>query len=369
MSHRWRSAAWAASAVVILGILGGCAGQRGGEELLVDVQTADALGCRIGWQTPLALPDDASIQSITPLGEMLVVVESNGMVDALNRDNGQVRWRQQVGDQLTKLTRPLSYQGDVVICSALYANVLQADQGNLVQRFELRHNANTQPLLYQGTLIFGSPQGIVFGQAVRDGLLMWRYKMTSAIEADMILEQGFVGVADTTGNVAAVNARTGNLVWRRYQPPWSACSNDLVNASGIMLVACSDQKLYAFERNGGGLNWQYLTQHPLTASPTIVNERVLQPTRERGLVCLDLLTGEELWRSQELRGRPFARRGTELLFEEPTPTGLSIHYADIDTGQLVRTTRLPGVRRILEDEQRAWYLADAAGNIMQLLPR
>jgi len=371
MTHRWCSAACvAAGAALLLGVLGGCA--RGPAPLLTDVQTAVDLGYRIGWQTDLELPADEHINSLTVMGDKLVVTESSKIIDAVETSTGEIRWRHQVTDDITDLTDPLEYRGDVVVCTDVQAHVIHADQGKLIQRFQLAHHAATSPVIHQGMLVLGTPTGRVFAQAARTGTLMWQYKMTSAITADPVLEKGFVTVADTTGNVAAINARNGNLVWRKFKPPWGAVETQIRQAGNLVFVACSDQKLYAFERGSGNLRWQYLTQFPLTRSPDVIGQHVFQHTREHGLVCLDLLTGEVQWQSKELTGTPFMRRGDEVVFHAPgQEQGLDLHFVRVDSGELARTVHLDYVDHVLTEnaDGSALYLADNTGRIMKLLPR
>jgi outer membrane protein assembly factor BamB len=361
----------AAAAALWLGILSGCA--RGPAPLLTDVPTATELGYRIGWQTDLELPDPDRIESLTPMGQMLVVVESSKIIEAVDTATGDIRWRHQVTDDITELTDPLAYRGDVVVCTDVRAHVIHADQGKLIQRFDLAHRASTSPVLHQGMLVFGTPTGRLFAQATRTGTLMWQYKMTSAISADPVIEKGFVTVADTTGNVAAISAGNGNLVWRKFKPPWDAVETQIRQAGNLILVACSDQKLYAFERGSGNLSWQYLTQFPLTHSPHVIGERVFQHTREHGVVCLDLVSGEVQWQSREVTGTPFMRRGDEVVFYEPDADGgLDLHFVRLDAGEIARTVHLDHVDHVLTDHADsggALYLADNTGRIMKLLPR
>jgi outer membrane protein assembly factor BamB len=330
--------------------------------LLASYEDSQALDARITWQTDLGLEKRAAIKSITPLGDVIAVLEEGNVVSLIDDDTGNVRWRKKIGRTLERFTTPLIYEEQLIICSESNLYGLRLDNGDLARTFKLQHNGGTNPHILHGFVVLGSPEGIVFAQSMHGGFIVWRYQMSSAIATNPLGQPGSLFVADERGQVATINPNAGEIVWRRGNPPWSSITAQPVGVGGVAYVASHDQKLYAFERASGKILWQYLTEYPLTKDPTLLGDHLYLPTQERGLVCLDTISGRELWRA-ELTGTPIHKSDAVLLMAK----GGNIHRIDDRDGTQLGTIELPAVDMVkLDSEGREIYLINRGGRIMKL---
>ncbi|MFA7235930.1 MAG: PQQ-binding-like beta-propeller repeat protein [Phycisphaeraceae bacterium] len=334
--------------------------QRGA--LLTDAATADQLAARIQWQQNLNLPADG-VQSVTPLGNRLAVVEKGNILDVLNTDNGQVLWRQSIGDRTSRLGVPTRVGKRLMIATETDFYIYNIDVGSLDQRFPLAHNASTRPLVDESQVIFGSPSGRVFSQFLQSGVLRWEFNMGSAIVGTPVALTGMVVVVDQTGSVAMLNSNNGHVIWRDVRPPWAPVVAQPVVANAITYVASTDQKLYALDRISGHAIWQYLTEKPLTADPVAIGDRIYQRTADQGLLCLDGLSGEVYWKSAA-PGRPVLLHANKLWLRDPT----GVTFADPATGLSVKTVALPAsVHLIMPNiDAKDFYLVGGDGRVMKL---
>jgi outer membrane protein assembly factor BamB len=166
-------------------------------------------------------------------------------------------------------------------------------------------------------LVFGSKDS-VYALDADTGALAWRYRTSSAKEADVgasptISPPGKNGFADgvvyVTGKdkiVYALNLTTGKQIWK-YQLAHGS-HGDLSGTAlvGDQIYLGSDTGVYALNATTGALAWNVLSQSVFYASPVVTGPSRQQVlvigSNEGGLYALDLATGATLW-SQQLSKR------------------------------------------------------------------
>ncbi len=348
-------------------VTGGCAGQRGADDLLITAEAADQLDCRIQWQQNLALPRGVRFHTIAPMNELMATLDTGHVLSLLETADGNVRWAAKVGTGAERLTGPRRGDDWITVSGETTAFVYKLSGGDLMAKVDLAHVAATTPVLDAGYAIYGSPTGMVFAQDLFRGVVAWRYKLTGGVMADPLLTAGTVIACDSNGSVAAFNPTRGNLLWRKVAPPWRRIIADPAANEAFIFVASEDQALYGFERTTGRF-WKYLTESPLERSPVAVADRVFQDVPAEGIVCLDAYTGEVVWRSPETHGRVvMVTHDDRVLVAQP---GRLIRL-DSETGQRIDEIALPKVDRVIADSTFAGnlYLANDAGQLLKLSPR
>jgi len=357
--------------VVAACVLGSCATSSSTKDpsagpLLTDIESSGKLGYRITWQSTLALPTGETLIEVKPLGNVIALRETGNIVSLLDEATGKIRWRKRVGSQIERLASPVRLQDHLLVCSETRAYFLRLDNGALVDILGLERNAGTAPLIMAGNMIFGSPSGRIFAQDLEHGHPHWQYQMGAAINTQPVEMNGLLFVADLSGGVAVLNPIDGGVIWRNRNPPWGRITAQPAASEAAAYVASEDQKLYAFERTSGTIYWQYLTEHPLTDPPAVLGDYVFQRTRERGLVCLDALTGEELWRS-DVAGTVMQQLNDTLVLRD----GNTMNSIDIESGELIESAEWPRAKMIVPADVSggSLFLAHTDGRIMKLSPR
>src|SRR5262249_19542341 len=87
--------------------------------------------------------------------------------------------------------------------------------------------------------------------------------------------KGFVYAGSYEGQVLALDATTGTLVWTRQIPNSGITSSPAV-ANGVVYVGAggTNDDLYAFDAMTGGLLWTGATGGAINSSPAVVNATV-----------------------------------------------------------------------------------------------
>jgi outer membrane protein assembly factor BamB len=98
-------------------------------------------------------------------------------------------------------------------------------------------------VVYVGSGAFGSP-GNLYALNATTGALLWSYTTGYMLVSSPAVANGAVYVGSTDNNVYALNAKTGALLWR-YTTGGSVGSSPSV-ANGVVYVGSDDYKVYAF---------------------------------------------------------------------------------------------------------------------------
>jgi len=334
--------------------------------LLTDIESSAKLGYRISWQSTLALPTSERVVEVKPLGDVIAVRESGDIITLIDEATGKVRWRKLIGSGTERLGSPIRVDRELLVTSETRAYFHRLDTGALAKALDLTRNARTSPLIMAGNMIYGGPSGRIIAQDLIHGHPHWQYQMGDAISAQPLSVGGLLFVADESGGVAVLNPNGGGIVWRKKDPPWDRIVAQPAASDTVVYVASLDQKLYAYERTSGTIYWQYLTEHPLTDAPVVLEDHVYQRAKERGLVCLDALTGAELWRS-DVPGVVMQQTGDTLILRD----GNAMRSIEVDSGKLIESASWPKAEMIVPASITGGplYLAHSDGRIMKLSPR
>lgn len=336
-------------------------------QLLTDPSAAAALGYRIHWQVNLTVPPTSSIQSITPLpNNLLAVVESNNLVTLLDANSGQARWRRQLGTASEVLTLPSIDGAFLVICSEAKAYRLRLTDGSTDREMSLANMAQDTPLLINNHFITGTPTGLVYSQSFNSGIVRWRYQLAGSTMAPVIRDGSNVIATDAQGTVAAINASTGRLIWRRFQPPWARITAQPLLRDSLLYIPSNDQKLYAFDHTTGDVRWSFIAERPLDTPAVAFANRVLLQVPDRGLVALDAQTGQEIWWA-DTAAQPVRLKGDRLYLLK----GNMFTELDFETGKTIQRIAFFRADRVAYGQTTGddVYLVHNDGRLLKLGPR
>jgi outer membrane protein assembly factor BamB len=148
-------------------------------------------------------------------------------------------------------------------------------------------------------LYVGSYDGNLYALDAATGRLIWKFGTGGGIASSPTLYNGIVYFLSSDAYAYAVTAMTGSLQWKYQLPPEAPNpvygSNPTVQA-GIMYFN-APYYLYALDAAAGSLRWQtYIDPWSGSNSPTVVNGVVYNPTIDGGgpVVAFDALSGSRI---------------------------------------------------------------------------
>ncbi|WP_462157326.1 outer membrane protein assembly factor BamB [Pseudoalteromonas sp. GB56] len=234
----------------------------------------------------------------------LFVGSEHGQLVALDRETGEVVWRKSVPGEA--LSKPAA--GDGLVYINLASGLLLAlhpDTGEERWRYEqevppLTLRGSSAPTVANGGVLVGEETGKLSVLISDSGFAAWQAdiaqpKGASEFErlVDVDTEPKVSGANVYTlaynGNLAAVDIRTGNVVWKREYSSYREFS---IVGSTIYVVD-SDGVIYALDKNSGIERWsQAALRGWYITGPAVLGNYLAVGDQEGNLHWLDINNGE-----------------------------------------------------------------------------
>lgn len=249
-------------------------------------------------------------------GDTVYVGSDDRYLYALAASDGSLRWR-------TPCDGPVR-SGPVVLDDVVYVgsddhrvHALAARDGTRLWSYETGRPIGSAPIIWDGVLYVGSDDHHVYALNARDGSLAWRHKTGERIPTAPAVANGIVYVASEDQFLYALDARSGKLRWR-FQ--YGGGRSSPVVVDGIVYVgsgglgryqeraskpALFEQgNVWALRAGDGKLLWRYyLGTLSAAATPVIANGVVVvsasgfSSPSYTGIHAFDAKSGQLLWQS------------------------------------------------------------------------
>jgi len=280
--------------------------ERGG--VVVDPATSLALfGTRDGWLHAVR-PDgtlawefrgSGALGPPAVGGDTVYVGSTDGRLYAVAIPTGKARWNYQADEDLA--TRPAVAHGSVFVAS-FQDTLFCVDAATGARRWHHRREAKGD-----GFTIFGAAAAAAGPDAVyaaysdgfaaaldpKTGAARWEKRIAPAddhLDVDaLVLDGGRLYAAAYSGAVLAVDARTGNTLWKSAAPGAAR----LALAPGLV-VAVSATSVQALSAADGAAVWTAPLGGSPTGDPVLAGKWLLVPAGEEGLRWLETATGRTL---------------------------------------------------------------------------
>lgn len=128
--------------------------------------------------------------------------------------------------------------------------------------------------------------------------LQWAYSFGERveIEAQPIIANGVIYQGVMNGEMHAINANTGQVLW--IKRPGGPIAHTAATDGVRVYFGSLDGNVYALNTSNGELAWTFVTDGPVVSAPTVVNERVFIGSNDGSLYALEATTGVKLWQVQ-----------------------------------------------------------------------
>jgi outer membrane protein assembly factor BamB len=316
-------------------------------------------------------------------GGSLYVLDDDGMLRAIEKTTGRIRWRQQVGRLAA--ASPAVGNGNVYAVAlrgigsetGRIAAYRDGDGRQLWSR-ALPSRAESSPLLRRGTVFFGTEDGTVYALSASSGRTIWTYKASGAVKGGPAFTDGTLYFGDYGGHVHAVRARDGKPIWSvgtsgtRFGFGSGSFYSTAAVAFGRVYLGNTDGRVYSFAASSGKLAWATSTGAYVYASPAVANTPGLGPTVYIGsydgnFYAFDARSGTKRW----------AFPSGAKISGSATIVGNVVYFSNLGAttteGLNVRTGRKvfdfsDGAFNPVVADRRAIYLAGYT-NLYELLPK
>jgi outer membrane protein assembly factor BamB len=163
-----------------------------------------------------------------------------------------------------------------------------------------------------GRVFVASENGNLYALDARSGRVLWAHGERDAIKSSPALftldGRARLVIGSKFGRVRCLDAATGQVLWRFKAGHWVDGSAAVAEVDGrlVVYVGSYDTNLYALEASSGSFLWSYRTAGGIYSSPAVVREggevSVLFASWDHHLHCVSADRGAPRWKKHT--GRP-----------------------------------------------------------------
>ena len=158
----------------------------------------------------------------------------------------------------------------------------------------------SSPLVAGGLVVVGDWKGDVTALAARTGAVVWTFHTGGKVKGAAALADGRLVIGSYDGSVYALDPRSGALLWKASAQERIGSRGTFYAtpalAFGRVYIGATDGKVYSFGAESGKLRWSQSTGGYVYASAAIWRKSVLVGSYSGAFLSLDAATGAEQWR-------------------------------------------------------------------------
>jgi glucose dehydrogenase len=159
--------------------------------------------------------------------------------------------------------------------------------------------SETSPLVAEGRVFVGDWNGNVWALTANTGRVLWRFHSDGQVKSGIAYASGRLFFGSYDHHVYSLSARTGRLIWRasaqeRLGSQATFYSTPAVSY-GRVYIGGTDGKMYSFGATSGKLRWSQGTGGYVYASPAVYRRRVYAGSYSGTFYAFDAATGDVDW--------------------------------------------------------------------------
>lgn len=257
--------------------------------------------CRFRGRTAWVFRANGSILAAPTLsGESLLVASADGVLRALNRFTGAVRWQNDIHEELT--TSPTVFEGRAFLMSSAQSiTAIDVKDGKTIWKFHrdppggFTIRGDARPQISHDTVFVAFADGTVAALDPKDGVARWSRQASGPsgdyLDVDWLVApegDSRIYVASAKVGVVAMEVTSGDAVWTTAVP-----GANHVLAEGPRVIASGRGEMVALDRLTGAQLWKLdLGKDRYSTQPVIANGLVLVAQDRGPLLGVDVATGE-----------------------------------------------------------------------------
>lgn len=161
----------------------------------------------------------------------------------------------------------------------------------------------SSPAVVNGKVYFGSGDGNVYAVDARSGSLVWKFPTGDVVHASPAVVNGVVYIGSWDSYFYALDAESGQEKWRFHAGEDAVIHNQqgfqssAAVVEGVVYVGCRDGHVYALDAASGKKKWDYSTSKGWVNGTPAVRDGVLYVGTSDGyrFFALDAKTGRLRW--------------------------------------------------------------------------
>ncbi len=289
----------------------------------------DANTKNIIWQNAIGATSDPTVAN-----GIVYIGSSAGGFNALNAQTGALIWQYQ-GDVSSA---PVVADGSVYYSAYPTFYARDAKTGALIWASGVDNGGDSQAAVVNGIVYFTAHIGNVDALNARTGALIWQHTgVGTDLRGGPAVFNGRVYVNSNidlnTAGVFALDALSGAVIWEAKLLPDNFLNNSSPAVANGVVYIVDEGAVQAFDARSGTLLWsQPLNSGYNSTSPVVANGVVYVGSYDNEIVALNAGTGAVLWQYQavferNIFGSPIVANGMLFIGSSDLDAGIGVVYA------------------------------------------
>ena len=191
--------------------------------------------------------------------------------------------------------RPKSNDSVLVVGSYdNFVHCISAKTGKMVWTFETQNYVNGVPTIYDDKfVVFGGCDSVLYVVGLEDGKLIRSVEVEAPIAASVSVSEGIGYVGNMDRAVMAFDLESGEIAWNYRQKNFPYFSSPAVTSTHV-LIGGRDKGLHCINRISGKQDWRFSARGRIDSSPVVAHEKVIFGSMDGKLYILTLKDGKEV---------------------------------------------------------------------------
>jgi outer membrane protein assembly factor BamB len=255
------------------------------------------------------------------VGDIVYIGSTDGFLYALKAKTGKLLWKYETEGEImgagNRAIRPKSKDEVIVIGSYdNYVHCVNAKSGKLLWKFETNNYVNGVPTILDGDkVVFGGCDAVLYVVGLEDGKLVRSVEVEAPIAATVAIADGIGYVGNMDNAVTGFDLKTGDVVWTYRGKNFPYYSSPAVTEKHC-LIGGRDKGLHCIDRVTGKASWRFASRGRIDSSPVACGDKVVFGTMDGKVYLASLKDGKEIV-SYEV-GEPISSTpavvGTKVIF-------------------------------------------------------
>ncbi|EAS44400.1 outer membrane protein assembly factor BamB [Photobacterium profundum] len=342
----------ALTVALTLGVLAGCASEEDTNQMAPLPVVENTIASTQVWSQTIGDGVEGYFSRLSPaIGYgKIFAADRNGLVKALDPENGKVIWQQDLqGDVTAKLSGGITLSYGKLFIGTENADVIALDEetGEEIWRTKVEGEVLAKPLVDNGMVVVNTSRGVLQALDAETGEAKWQLSsevptLTLRGDSSPVAISGGIFWGQANGRLAGALMNTGQMLWQQpIGSPKGATEIDrLVDVDASPVIA--GERLYALGYNGalvsielrsGQVAWK--RAYSSATDFAIDGSQLYLVTDKDHIVAVDTRSGTELWQNKDLEYRllsaPAVISGYLVLGDSEG----YLHWLDPYTGEFV----------------------------------
>lgn len=209
--------------------------------------------------------------------EVLIAADIDGTVSGYNMASGEAIWSMSLGQGVSVQSSILQVGEDAVFVAtdAGKGFLLNASTGSQIWSQTLAGPNYEGGSVFGNTIVVPTTRGVLEALDASTGNVLWRNKLTNSDVrfGGTAIDSEFVLVGATDGLLRAIRLDNGHLVWETDLS--DAVSAAPLISNGLVYVGSMGRKLFALDRESGAIQWETLLKGRVKSAMAVSNNGLL----------------------------------------------------------------------------------------------